>query len=554
MLASLVVAGAVLILCAPLAANGPLPQGSDVFATTHYLQGFSKALGEGDLFPRWTDRTNQGLGGPSFVLFPPLAYYGAGLASWLSGSTVGGLKLYLVAVAALTALSGYLLARDVAGAPLPAAVSAALYLLLPYHVLDVYQRFALSETTAFIFFPLVLLSARRLVSAGGRAALTGLALSYAGLLYTHIVSALMFSLLLAPWLVWECRGRWRRLALPAAGLACGLGLAAPSLAPAVLEKAHVNISWVREMPNGDFRINFIFKDDVLPGLGFKDPVKPPVLKSAHSQLLLAAVAAGMALAWLPRADRRRSDAAVLAAGTAIAYVMQLGISTPVWLVVPELASIQFPWRFQTIMVLSASLLAGVALSALKASSPAARGARARRPLAPSIALLLAVAVNLLLAWQNAHLKPFSFDESAARDPGVAGWSEPATTPRGLAGYRTFKRAAVEMPQAAFVEGEGTVRVVEWASSHRVLVVDSVSGGAVRMRSFWFPGWTAESGGERLELKPGGPWAAATVRVPAGRRTVTVRFEPTPVRRAASALGLLAVLATAAVAWLAGRAS
>src|SRR5262245_44142496 len=162
----LVLAAAIVTL--PLFLHGPLPLGSDVYSTTHYLQGFMKAFGEGDLYPRWTDETNGGLGAPSFVLFPPLTYYGAGAASWLMGSTISGFKLYLFVVSLLSAASFYALARQWIGPGLPAAFASAVYLLLPYRVLDMYQRFAMSETTAFIFFPLFLLYARRTILMGRR--------------------------------------------------------------------------------------------------------------------------------------------------------------------------------------------------------------------------------------------------------------------------------------------------------------------------------------------------------------------------------------------------
>ena len=100
--AALIVSLGVAFLCLPLLLHEDLPQGSDVFSTTHYLQGFMKAFSEGDLYPRWTDRSNQQLGGPSFVMFVPVTYYGAGATAWLTGSVISGFKLYILLVSALT--------------------------------------------------------------------------------------------------------------------------------------------------------------------------------------------------------------------------------------------------------------------------------------------------------------------------------------------------------------------------------------------------------------------------------------------------------------------
>lgn len=548
---AITIAAASLAVCAPLMTHGPLPLGSDVYSTTHYLQSFMKAFSEGDIYPRWTDGTNQGLGAPSFVLLTPLTYYLAAGAVWLSGSIITGFKLYLLAVTALAGVSFYALARQWIGPGLPSAIASAVYLLLPYHVLDMYQRFALSETTAFIFLPLILLFARRTILVGGPADFVGLSLSYAGLIYTHIVSSLLFTLLFGLWLMWETKLRWRALLRPSLALACGLALAAPALLPAVMEKSASNVAWLREMPNGDYRINFIFKDDVLPGLGIKDPVKPPVLKSAHSQLVLAAVATGLALAWTGRHQhRRRLDVIAAASGCALAYFLQLEVSTPVWSLVPELPNIQFPWRFQTIMVLTASLLSGFALSA---GWGRAAGKGRRGLIEPGAVLLgLIVIGNLGLAWQNASLKSFQFDEAASQQTFVVNWIEPAFTPVQFEAFRAFKQTPISIPQVSFAAGTGDVSVMRWASSSRLLKVDSAGGGTVAVRSFWFPGWTATLDGQPLDLRPSPRAGVATFTVPAGSHEVAMRFSATPVRRAASLIAAGAVIATAMLSWWSSR--
>ena len=539
-------AAAVLLLCAPLLMNGPLPRGSDVYAITHYLAGFLNALGEGEWAPGWSAETNQGLGGPAFVLFPPLFFYAAGAAAWVAGGLIVGLKFYLVLVAALSALAFYLLARDWAGPGLPAAAGAALYLLLPYHVLDMYQRFAMPETTAFVFLPLILLCARRLLHGGGAGSWVGLVFSYAGLAYTHLVSTLLFSLLLGVWLLWEARGRWLPLARVAAALALGGALAAPAVVPAMLEKSFVNIDWVKEMPNGDFRINFIFEDKVLPVIGVKDIVKPLVLRSALAQLVFAAGAAGIAL-WGFRAkekDRRRLIAG-MAAGCAVAYLLQLRLSTPIWLLIPELPTIQFPWRFQTVMVLASALLAAFALAA------PAHGAR--RPAAAALLGILLLP-SLVFAARFAYEKPFDYGEEAlALVSGPTVWIEPALTPVQFERYKRFRFDKMTFPEQGFIEGEGRVESLARSSARRRVELSSTAGGTARMRLFWFPGWTGRIDGEPIELRPSVRDGLVTFDVPPGSHTVDLAFEMTPVRRASwwAALGAL-VTALVPVPWWSGR--
>jgi len=538
---------AVFVACAPILLHPALPIGSDIYATIHYIEGFTKALSEGDWYPRWTDRTNQDLGGPSFVIFPPFFYYTAAAGVALAGSIIGGTKLAILIVMLLCGISFHLLARDWVGRGLPAAAATILYLWLPYHILDVYQRFAMSESTAFVFFPLILLFSRRLLDGRGGSDFAGLSLSYAGLAWTHLVSALPFSLFLGVWLLWETKGRLRSLARPLAALACGIGLSAPVVLPAMIETSYINIQWVREAPNADYRNNFIFRDDPIPGLGFKDPVKPPVLKSAHSQLALAGLAAFVALALAGDDARRRRLVIAMAAACGGAYFLQLEISTPVWKIVPQLPTVQFPWRLQAIMVVTAAILAGFALDALRARHASPAPGRGGGPLAP-ILLGVVVAVNLLLAAQNAFLKPYVFDEPQCTRPGVVDWPDPTLTPIQYVNYREFKMVHLEFPRAAFTKGSGEVLVSEWLSSRRKLRVTGTTGGTVLVRSFWFPGWTGWIDGAPLPLRPAPPYGAVEFDVPPGDHEVEMRLLQTPLRRGAAFTGLAFLALTAGLAW------
>jgi len=372
--------------------------------------------------------------------------------------------------------------------------------------------------------------------------LVGGAVSYALLVYTHLISAFMMGLFLIAWLPFHCGLSVKKLTGPFLALVCGAGLAAPALIPAVAEKSHANIDWVKEMPNGDFRINFIFSDEVLPGLGFKDPVKPPVRRAAHSQLILAGVAAFAALAAAARMGQRRRDIAGLAGASVAAYLLQTPVATPVWIAVPNLATIQFPWRFQAMQVLASALLAALALA------PAERGARTSRPAMFFWALAAAGVWNLGLAWQNAYLKPYDFDAEDLRNPGVEAWVEPAFTPKEFKGYRRFRETRLTVARAEFSQGTGEATVDEWTSSGRRVSVKSESGGTVTLGSFWFPGWTATLDGERIPVTPSAEYGLQTISVPAGAHTLALRFESTPARRGASWIALFFLVATPAAGW------
>src|SRR5207248_2919021 len=82
------------------------------------------------------------------------------------------------------------------------------YILLPYHAMNLYSRAALPEFWAMAWLPLILAQAVRL-QRGRRGALAGLALSYAALVYTHLCTAFLFSLLLVGYGVFLAAGGQR---------------------------------------------------------------------------------------------------------------------------------------------------------------------------------------------------------------------------------------------------------------------------------------------------------------------------------------------------------
>jgi hypothetical protein len=75
-----------------------------------------------------------------------------------------------------------------------------------------------------------------------------------------------------------------------------------------------------------------------------------------------------------------------------------------------------------------------------------------------------------------------------------------------------------------------------------------------LRAFWFPGWVGTIDGSPLVLSPAPPYGAISFRAPPGRSIVELRFEATPVRRAASWASALSLVATFLVAWILPRPS
>lgn len=140
-------------------------QGHDLFH--HLLSGhfFAVQLWQGEIYPRWLMEMNGAFGSPAFFFYPPLPYYVSALFAGpepLAHHAMIPLLWSNTLALGLSGLFAYLWLRPFATSGRALAASL-LYMALPYHLaIDIYARFALAESWAFVWAPLALLAQDRL--------------------------------------------------------------------------------------------------------------------------------------------------------------------------------------------------------------------------------------------------------------------------------------------------------------------------------------------------------------------------------------------------------
>lgn len=302
----------------------------------------AEEMARGVIYPRWLPRSFEGLGAPTFYFYPPLAY-------WLAGALAQVMDVrHALSVTALGLLYASGLAMYLWLRPKTphALIGACLYLLAPYHVADLYVRSALAEFGAFAWLPLIALAVEAQPRRWGPPLL---AAAYAGLLCTHLPTALLASVLLIPplviWRYWREPALLVRCAL--AGLA-GLLLAGFYLAPAMTLQDQTLMAPLLWGERFDWFRN--------SALGF--------LVNPHPWLVITTE---MALAWTViavvallgrRPGRFWPILTLVLVGCALGLIPLIAL--------PILSKIQFPWRALEIVE-----FAGVTTVALSLSRPLA---------------------------------------------------------------------------------------------------------------------------------------------------------------------------------------
>jgi hypothetical protein len=297
---------------------------------------FSRLVARGVLYPRWLPASFQGLGSPAFEFYPPLPFWITALVSQASGAWASPmLQLKLAALVGLIAsgVTMRLWLRTLC-APARALLCAVIYMAAPYHLMDHYVRGALAEYVAIAVLPLVALGLSE-TARGDRFGPAVLATGYGLILFSHLPLALLTSVMLVgPYGVYLLWTAPRESRLPfalktGAALACGAGLAAVYLAPALSLQPAISSEFLWNIRPAQHLV-------ARPG-AWTSPFDPIAAGIAVSEVACAAV-----LGW--RAWRGDNRGALFWAALAIAVFAALsGLIPGVWSI-PLMAKVQFPWR------------------------------------------------------------------------------------------------------------------------------------------------------------------------------------------------------------------
>jgi len=321
------------------------------------------------IFPvRWMPTAAYGLGYPFFNFYASLPYYLAAVLKLAGLGYIWAIKLtqalgFIFAAAAL-----YALCRELGHQP-PASLFAVLvYSCAPFHMVNIYVRGdSLSEFYAFVFFPLILWALLRLQKQLQKKptspvySIAAVALSYAGLMLTHNISALIFSpfvALYALWLAWHSRDKPQYALTSMTALVIGALLSAWFWLPALAEARYVHLE---EMTTGYFHYALHFRSldlvqrSVLFDYAITAEKQPFRMGLVQAVLAIAGVAA-IVRGWI----RRRRVEAQSAFGVlllAFSTWMITPLSRPLWDHLPLLPMVQFPWRFLSLQALATCLVA-----------------------------------------------------------------------------------------------------------------------------------------------------------------------------------------------------
>jgi hypothetical protein len=510
--------------------GGAMPVTHDSWMHFNQMRSFYRGLVSGRIYPRWDDETHHGCGAPTTSFYPPGAYYITSVFYFLTRDWRWVWVSFYWLASFGSAVAIYWYARQTMSRA-AGLMAAAVYVFAPYHLINQYQRGAMAEFLSFVWAPLLLLFAERLLgdSSWRRTLLNaaGLAASFGAFLWSHPPTAYQFLLVFGScFAIWAIRrGEWRKLAVIGGALLFGSMLAAAYFFPAILEQRLINADDVeRTWP---YHASYVYDS----AWQVYDRAVNPFFVRIDRIWIFTTVAILITAATLFILRRGSGRAWLWTSAGLLSCFLMTKYSAPVGRLIPKIEIGVFSWRMLALASLSLALLAGEVCSIAfrrkrlnDQNLPPEGGTTNSLPLASSLLVLLgALAMS---AWYAAW--PMWRGQSFEPNPEHYNY---ATLPRGA------PREVPQMESAKLASGNGRVTIKRWAPERRELTVELEEPDQLRLRMTNFPGWTALVDGQEIKIKEGAV-KNIVVDLPAGEHQVTLDFRSTPIRRASNFITVL----------------
>jgi 6-pyruvoyl-tetrahydropterin synthase related domain len=495
-----------------------IPSSRDLSNHFRFALPFYDALRSGHYYPGWLAESNGGYGDASFRFYPPALYYLLAFAKLITGSWIAATVLTATLLFAVGGLGVFFWAR-VMGFKESAMWAGIFYIVAPYHLNQFFQSFLFAEFAAGAILPFLFAFAELVCRKRRAREVAGLAGCYALLFLTHLPLAVIGSVGLLVYALLRLAPGRRLTTLGLLGFSAALGLAASAC---YWTTVIFELNWIRADnfspdPSVDYRQNFVlstFSTNYLNVWWMNILVLATAVMFWPAAVL--SITAGR------KTSARRNTTIALSLMLLLTVFMATPVSRPVWNLVKPLQQTQFPWRWLALTSLICPML-------LAASIPfwRERFKSRRRPLA----LFAAGSVALALVFCAAHiireadwLSPDQFAQRLNELPGsesVSQW------------WPIWVRGAAKRMSAPVAAGGRVVTIDSWNPESRSFRVGDGPLTEARIRTFYYPHWTASVDGQSLPVTPDKD-GAIKISIPARPVVVSMEFkEPIRVRYAAA---------------------
>ena len=480
---------------------------------------------------RWVPDMGYGNGFPLFNFYGPFPYYLGALFSYVGSYILSAKAIFFLAVF-FGGITMYFLVKEFTDKN-SALAASVLFIFAPYRALDAYVRGALSELFAITLVPLVLFLFYRLIKKPKPIYFAFSALALAAFLATHNIMTILFTPVIVIWLgYWLWEQRFKSLKVSVLAFILGVGVASFFILPAFLEKSLVQAEALTRFEL-DFRAHFVtlkqlFLDRVwgygASVLGSEDGIS---FQIGWPQWWLALLS--LAAIFITKERKLR----LLTLGLFIIFVLSAFMthnkSAFIWEKLDILKYFQFPWRFLSLSIFSASVLGGIVVFSLSQKWRIS-------------AAVFIVAFSFLFNWE--YFKPREFYYLQADTDKLSGalWEEQQKG--AILDY--LPKTALEPQEKAppgpyVVAGTASLQNFINGSNGFAFSADVKRSAQIEVPVFYFPNWKVMVDGKETPVSYQNHLGRIALNLEEGSHTVEGRFGNTPIRTTANILSVASLV-------------
>jgi uncharacterized membrane protein len=503
------------LLCVSLLVIAPtyflgIYKGPDISQHFQFADTFERAILSGDFYPSWSAYENLGYGSLGLRFYPPLFSFLLACIHIITGSWHIATCLTFLIFSFIGSLGIYLAAKEFL-APNQAIWAGIIFALMPYHLnqiynISVYAEFAGCSVLSFCF-----LFATRVCRKGKLIDVIGLSISYAVLILTHLPSAVIGSicLLIHGLLMLPKNKAWSTLVKLSAGSLLGLAASSVYWSRMVPERSWMRLTQFRNDIVFDYKQNFLLTSEWFDSRQYW---------FLNIVLLVTLFMVLMAFWGLYKRDELKifKDLRGVIVLFLVSVLMTTFISKPIWIILPFIQEVQFPFRWLTITVVSGSIIASAAINPIY--ELAMSSLRLKKAINSMLAvLIIGMIIVFSLTWisvSNNYLPTNNFDE----------WVNNTTSSMGFEFFWTTKTKEEAFNiREKVIAGERTAEITSWKPEERIFTVSPGNATDARIATLFYPHWYATINDQPTELKIADD-GTILVSLPSEKATVKIWFE------------------------------
>jgi hypothetical protein len=483
-----------------------IPYGGDLLSHFRHAVPFYEGISAGNWYPGWLAESNAGLGDPRFRFYPPGLYYLYAAVQFITHDWYRTAKSAYVILSVVGGIGAYLWGRQFV-APRTSMWVGIFYSIAPYRLNEIYQAALLSEYAACSILPFTFLFVERVCRRRKAIDVFGLGMSYALLVLTHLPTTVIGSLSLAVYALLRIERGFTLKTLTRLAVAVALGLAGSAFfwTTMIAELSLIKGNSVQQNIYYDYRYNFLFSPSALTN------------RNTWYANLMALGVIGFALpAVLLIFNKKAAKFRPILVLFLASFLMATPLSTPIWAVVPKLSEIQFPWRWLAITSLASALLLAASIEYWKHRMKAVRP----RDLAVLLCFVLSLGfIGREMIYDCAYIGRARMDPLFHEITSAVSYKD---------WLPIWAKELVQVERMNDkVQAESRVATVSsWQPEHRVFKIDNGPAGSVKLRTYYYPHWTATMNGNSLATSPS-PDGLLLINAPSEAGTIEVVFREPP---------------------------